>query len=72
MLVIGNGERQPVKRIYCTMERCISTLITFWMHVILFTEFGGRLEVGVIFPNANPAVIYTSMSQLGFLYSQWG
>lgn len=40
------------------MEKSISTLITFWVHVILFTELGGRLEVGFIFPNANPAVIY--------------
>lgn len=61
MVVIGNGERQAVKRICCTMEKCVSTLITFWMQVILFTEFGGRLEVGFILPNANPAVIYTCL-----------
>jgi len=61
MLVTGNGERQAVKRTHCVTERCKSGLITFWMHVILFTEFGGRIEVGFIFPNAIPTVIYTCL-----------
>lgn len=70
MLVIVNGERQP-KRIYCTMLRYVSMLITFWMHLILFTKFRGKLEVGFIFSNANSSAMYVCIHS-GFLYNQWG